>query len=951
MNIWREFHGPNTGYILDLYEKYLKDPDSVDPGTKKIFEMWQPEEIQQSTGIERTNGNYASAGTSARSAFDMQKVVAVANYALSIRRHGHMESLIDPLGSEPPGDPTLYPETFGLTENDLKGLPSDLVGWPIAEHSSDAHDAITKLRNIYSSSIGYNYDHIYDSEERRWLREAIETGAFRPPKQKIDKVHLLDGLTQVEIFETFLHRIFPGKFRFSIEGLDMLVPMLNELVGIASESGINNILLGMAHRGRLNVTHHVMNTPYKTGLIKFKDPVLIRDFNDDLGWTGDVKYHESASRSVRKGKTIDMNITLAPNPSHLESVNPVIQGMARAAGTRNDMRGDIDFDPSLSIPVQIHGDAAFPGQGINAETLNLSLLPGYYTGGTIHIITNNQLGYTTFPTDSRSTLYCSDLAKGFEIPIVHVNADDPEACIEVTRLAFAYQQAFKKDFLIDLVGYRRHGHNEGDEPSFTQPVMYQKIRQHPTVREIWAKKLVDEGVVTKDQVEDFTEKYTEILNKEFEALSPDDVPDESQASPPPPEAAKNVSTKYNAQKLKELNRSLLEVPEDFEVNSKIKKTRDRRIDILDSPDEKNIDWATAEELAYASILADGIPIRLTGQDCERGTFSHRHAVLRDSNDGREFSPLKSIKQAKASFEIHNSPLTENACIGFEYGFNIQKRNTLVLWEAQYGDFINGAQTIIDEYVVSARAKWGQTPSLVLLLPHAYEGQGPDHSSGRLGRFLMSAAEYNMRIVNCTTSAQFFHVLRRQALLLEVDPLPLIVMTPKGLLRNPKIASSLKDFSEGKWMPVIDDPMSNKDAKKARRLIFCSGKVYIDLISSELREQNPDIAIARVEQLYPRPKEEIQNLIKRYTNLDQVVWVQEEPQNMGPWKYFLPFFKRKILKKNIPLHYIGRKRNSSPSEGSASMHKYNQELLIKQAFSIDKVVEGNEESGITWHQDI
>ncbi|MGH7884538.1 MAG: thiamine pyrophosphate-dependent enzyme, partial [Thermodesulfobacteriota bacterium] len=494
-------------------------------------------------------------------------------------------------------------------------------------------------------------------------------------------------------------------------------------------------------------------------------------------------------------------------------------------------------------------------------------------------------------------------------------------------------------------------HNEGDEPGFTQPVMYQKVRVHPTVREILANKLVADGVISENDVEKLKEKYTEILNKEYQSLTPDDVPAESQATPPPPEAAKNVATKFKAQKLRELNKSLLDIPEGFEVNGKIKKGRDKRLDLLHSPDEKTIDWAMAEELAYASILADGIPIRLTGQDCIRGTFSHRHAILMDSNNGREYCPLKSIPQAKASFEIHNSPLTENACIGFEYGFNIQKPNTLVIWEAQYGDFINGAQTIIDEYFVSARAKWGQTPSLVLLLPHAYEGQGPDHSSGRLERFLLMSAEYNMRIVNCTTSAQLFHVLRRQALLLEIDPLPLVIMTPKGLLRNPKIASSLKDLSEDKWMSTIDDLMDDKQAKKVRRLIMCSGKVYIDLISSELREQNPDIAIARIEQLYPRPKEEILKIVERYKNIEQLVWVQEEPQNMGAWKYLFPFFRRKIIQNRFPLHYIGRKRNSSPSEGSASMHKYNQELLIKQAFSIDKVVEGNEESGITWHQDI
>ncbi len=945
----KDFHGVNSGYVLDLYDRYLENPSSVDPTTKQIFEKWKPEpDILE---ISITNGK-PQKGLDILQGLDISKVVSVSNLAQSIRRHGHMESKIDPLGLEPPGDPTLNPKMHGLTEEDLKSLPATFIGWPIADESINAYEGIKKLRKIYSSTIGYNYDHIYEAEERKWLRESIEKGLNRPPLNPINQKELLDSLTKVEVFEHFLHRIFPGKFRFSVEGVDMLIPMLNELVGLAARSDIHEILLGMAHRGRLNVTHHVMNKSYKYGLLKFKDPVLERDFDDDMGWTGDVKYHESASRSVNIfDKTVDMKITLAPNPSHLESVNPVIQGMARAAGTKSDERGKPKFNPGVSVPVQVHGDAAFMGQGINAETLNLSLLPGYFTGGTIHIITNNQLGYTTLPSDSRSTLYASDLAKGFEIPIIHVNADDPNACIETMRLAFGYVRTFQKDILIDLVGYRKYGHNESDEPTFTQPMMYKKIKEHPTVRKLFADKLNEQGILSEEEAESLVDKYSNELSKEFESIGPEDFPEEQVPEQPPRGAAKKIATSVDEKKLIELNKALTQSPEGFTVNSKIKRIKDKRANIFDDPKTKVIDWSIAEELAYASILADGIPIRLTGQDCERGTFSHRHAVLHDEKTGDLYAPLESIPQAKASFEIHNSPLTENACIGFEYGYNIQKPNTLVIWEAQYGDFINGAQTIIDEYFVSSRAKWGQTPSLVLLLPHAYEGQGPDHSSGRLGRFLMMAAEYNMRIVNCTTTAQFFHVLRRQALLLEKDPLPLVVMTPKGLLRNPKIASSLEDLTKGEWNPVIDDSMDNKQAKKVRRLILCSGKIYIDLISSELREKNPDIAIARVEQLYPRPKDQLKELVKRYTKLEQIVWVQEEPQNMGAWKYMLPFLKRKIILNKVPLHYIGRKRNSSPSEGSASMHKFNQDLLIKQAFSIDEYVKGIAASGITWHKDI
>ncbi|MGI9553843.1 MAG: 2-oxoglutarate dehydrogenase E1 component [Thermodesulfobacteriota bacterium] len=946
MSFIDEFHGPNSGYILELYERYLNDPSSVDIKTKKIFDNWKPDLNGSDKNIKSayytTNGNVANAD------IDVKKAVSVSNLARSIRGHGHMESKIDPLGIAPPGDPTLNPKMHELTEDDLKKLPADLVGWPIAERASNAYEGIQKLRDVYSSTIGYNYDHIYNSDERRWLREVVERGTFRAPINPIDPIQMLKSLTEIEVFETFLHRIFPGKFRFSIEGVDTLVPMLNELVGLAAKADIYHIILGMAHRGRLNVMHHVLNKTYKHTLIKFKDPILERDFRDDMGWTGDVKYHESASRSVNNGKPIDMLISLAPNPSHLESVNPVIQGMARAAGTKSDEPGSPVFDSTISIPVQIHGDAAFPGQGINAETLNLSRLPGYYAGGTIHIITNNQLGYTTLPSDGRSTLYSSDLAKGFEIPIVHVNADDPEACIETIRLAFAYLKNFNKDFLIDLVGYRRHGHNEADEPSFTQPTMYEKINTHPTVRELWAIKLVKEKIISEDQANKFFEDQNEILHTEYESMTSDDLPEESQSTPPPPGAARNAKTSLPVETLRELNNSLLEVPDDFTVNSKIKRTRDKRKEILEDSSSKTIDWATAEELAYASILADGTPIRITGQDSERGTFSHRHSVLYDAKNGKRFIPLQNIPQVKASFEIRNSPLSENACIGFEYGYDVQKSDSLVIWEAQYGDFINGAQTIIDEYLVSARAKWGQTPSLVLLLPHAYEGQGPDHSSCRVERFLMSAAEYNIRIANCTSSAQFFHLLRRQAAVIEIDPLPLVVLTPKGLLRNPKIASSLNEFSQDKWMPVIDDPMDDQQAGKVKRLILCSGKIYIDLISSELREQHPEIAIARIEQLYPRPKDEIRNVVARYPKINELVWVQEEPQNMGAWKYMLPFLRRKITNYQNQIHYIGRKRNSSPSEGSSSMHKVNQQLIIEQAFSIKKVVKRIEESGMAWN---
>jgi len=937
MNLSNLFHGPNSGYVVELYERFLEDPESVEPEIRTLFEKWNPE-VQDVTTTDTHPQN-------------MEKIVGTANLAQAIRAFGHLQADLDPLGTEPRGDRCLTPAGHSISNEDLFQLPSSLIRGPISETTSNAFDAIEKLRTVYSAKIGYDFYHLISQEERLWFRDAAEYGTYRPPTDPINEVRLLESLTQVEVLERFLHRIFPGKFRFSIEGVDMLVPMLNEIVGLSAESDINHILLGMAHRGRLNVMHHVMNKGYRGTLVKFKDPVLERDFRDDMGWTGDVKYHDGARHAVKTGKTIDMLITLAPNPSHLEAVNPVIEGMTRAAGTLADKPGAPIFDPAVSLPIIVHGDAAFPGQGIVPETLNLSRLPGYTTGGTIHIITNNQLGYTTLPSDSRSTNYASDLAKGFEIPIIHVNADDPESCIEAARMAFAYLKKYQKDVLIDLVGYRRHGHNEADEPTFTQPEMYKRIENHPTVRELWGNTLIEKGILSENEPEEIVAKFTEKLHSDFEALSSEDIPEEAQPKRPPEGAAEEVKTGVDAEKLKEINDSLMKLPENFNLNSKLKRGMDRRGKSFESLDEKTVDWATAEDLAMATILADGTPIRLTGQDCERGTFSHRHAVLHDAKTWVPYAPLQNFPQSKASFEIHNSPLTENACIGFEYGYNIQAPKHLVIWEAQYGDFINGAQTIIDEFLVSARAKWGQTPSLVLLLPHGYEGQGPDHSTGRPVRFLGSAAEINMRVANCTSSAQYFHLLRRQAGVLETDPLPLIVLTPKSLLRNPAIFSTPRDLAEGSWQPVIDDSISDREAKKIKRLILCSGKVYIDLINSEYREKHlKDIAITSVEQLYPIPTEMLKKVIDRYTNLKEVVWVQEEPETMGAWMFMFPFF-RKLIDGRFSLHYIGRRRNSSPAEGSSSMHKVNQEALIKQSFMIDKELPNLDELGITWVKNV
>ena len=928
MDFWQEFHGPNAGYILELYDRFRANPENVDATTRAAFEHWSPPEDGH---VPSPVATFAAPQT--------ELVMGVVNLATAIREYGHLAAHIDPLGlANPPGDPALHPSAHGLSESDLRQLPAALVGGNLAAGAASAAEAIARLRNIYSYTIGYDYDHIRLPDERAWLREAAETRRFRPPNDPLDPHRLLEQLTKVEAFEHFLHRIFPGKTRFSVEGLDMMVPMLDIMLNESAEAGIYTILIGMAHRGRLNVLAHILNKSYAEILQEFRDTAgdehPAREY---LGWTGDVKYHAGASRSLPGSNPVDLVVTMAPNPSHLEHVNPVIAGMARAAGTRADRPGRPFFDPHVILPIVIHGDAAFPGQGIVAETLNLQRLRGYRVGGTIHIIANNQVGFTTSQWEGRSTLYASDLAKGFKVPIVHVNADDPEACVEVARLACAYRQQFHTDFVIDLVGYRRYGHNEGDEPRFTQPQMYERIDAHPTARKLWAAELVRREIIAPEHSDQLFEKQLEALNQTYQSLPPEPAAAlEPQLPPPPGGAAREARTDVPAEQLVALNAGLLRLPDNFRLNKKMARTFDRRHDIFADPDAKTVDWGTAETLAFASILADGVSIRLTGEDVERGTFSHRHALLRDEATGAVHIPLQHIPQAKAAFEVRNSPLSEAGTIGFEYGYSIQAPERLVIWEAQYGDFINTAQAVIDEYVTSGYAKWELRSSLVLLLPHGYEGQGPDHSTGRLERFLQLAAETNIRVANATTAAQYFHLLRRQAVLLTTDPLPLIIMTPKSLLRNPKVFSSLRELAEGQWQPVIDDPQAAANRSGVRRIILCSGKVYIDMISDPRRAARDDIALVRVEQLYPLETETLSRVIAAYPNAKEVVWLQEEPANAGAWDSISQRLQR-LLNGTLPLQLIARPRRASPAEGSMGMHNLHQTTLIDRAYELPEEV--------------
>ncbi len=946
---WSAFSGPNAAYLLELYDRYTADPRAVDAEVRALFERWGPPPAEPSARTPAASPQPAAAYS--------QHAAAAVALATAIAAYGYRAAQLDPLGSRPPGDPELLPETHGLSEADLAALPAGIIGGPASVGAANALEVIRRLREIYERTTGYEFEQVSNAEERTWLRVAVESGRFRPPRDPIDERRLLERLTEVGALERFLQRTMPGQTRFSLEGLGMMVPMLDEIVGAAAEAGTRAVLLGMAHRGRLNVLAHVLGKPYDQIVAELTGHYRRANVApSDLGgesWTGDVQYHLGARRAYRGGAAVEMTVWLAPNPSHLEFVDPVVEGMTRASDERRDQRGPARQDELASLPVLIHGDASFPAQGVVAETLNLSRLPGYRTGGTIHLIANNQIGFTTPPEEGRSTAFASDLAKGFEIPVIHVNADDAEACIAATRLAHAYRERFRKDVLIDLIGYRRWGHNEGDEPAFTQPRLYAQIAQHPTVREQWAEEMVRRGLVTAAEAQAMLQAQIERLHAIRRALPPPE-PDERAGAGTGREAggtggglghtgaAATVETAVPAATLIALNEQLLAWPADFHLHPKLARPFERRRAALSAAEGGNaaqIDWGHAEALAFASILADGTPIRLTGQDVARGTFSHRHLVLHDVETGAEFTPLQALPAARASFEVWNSPLSEQATLGFEFGYSVQAPEALVLWEAQYGDFVNGAQVIVDQFIVSAKSKWGQTSSLVLLLPHGYEGQGPEHSSARLERFLQLAAEDNLRIVNCTTAAQYFHLLRRQAALLALDPRPLVAFTPKSLLRHPLAASPLAALSQGRFQPVLDDPLARQQPGAVRRLVLCSGKVYVDLVSSGQQTSAdgaaPAVAVARVEELYPFPEDELADLIAAYPRLEEVVWLQEEPRNMGAWLYVAPRL-RDLLGGRLPLVYVGRARRASPAEGAHQWHVQAQGRLVEAAFRFDRV---------------
>ena len=933
----------NAGYAQALYEQYLRDPSSVDAEWRALFENGARglppltvSEVATASRIVPVEGEGASelralaAERPVAAAGDPLAVALAMSVVKAFRTHGHLGARLDPLGREPVGDPAYDPATVGLTDEMMQRVPASVlrIGVPGATFA----DALPYLRATYCRTIAYEKEHIGSHEERVWLRQAIETGAYLTPPAPAEQRRLLSRLTQVETLERFLGKAYLGQKRFSIEGVDMLVPMLDQVMELAAADGAREAVLGMAHRGRLNVLAHIVGMPYESIIAEFEGgPIAETD-----GATGDVKYHLGAQGAYTTASGAALAVKLSPNPSHLESVNPVVEGRARS---RQTSRGGAEahHDPSVALPVLIHGDAAYIGQGVVAETLNLARLAGYSTGGTVHIITNNQLGFTTDPREARSTDYASDLAKGFDHPIIHVNADDPPACLAAVRLAMAYRERFRGDVIIDLVGYRRHGHNEADEPAYTQPLMYERIAALPSVREQWADQLVAQGVVTREEVEAEARAAYDRLAKVQQRVKAQGKKDEGLGTAlrlaashelAPAQEGCDPETGVATEALAALDAQLHTWPDGFTVHPKLLRQLERRRQAVEKG--AGLEWAHAEALAFASLLVDGVPIRLTGQDTERGTFSQRHLVLHDETTGRRWAPIQHLAGARAPMELFNSPLSEFAALGFEYGYSAEAPECLVVWEAQFGDFANGAQIIIDQFIVSGRVKWSERSRLVLLLPHGYEGQGPEHSSARLERFLQLAGEHNIRVANPTTPAQYFHLLRRQARL--DDQRPLVVMTPKSLLRHPLALSPLDELGDGCFRQVLDDPGAAGHRERIERLVLCSGKVYYDVAGSEARDAASRTAVGRVELLYPLPKDDLRALVASFPNLRELIWLQEEPRNKGAWRYIAHHLRDlapRTKSGDVALSYIGRPERASSAEGYPAAHVIEQRRIVEE----------------------
>jgi 2-oxoglutarate dehydrogenase E1 component len=848
---------------------------------------------------------------------EIEKQARVLQLINAYRVRGHLIGNLDPLVDEPHNHPELDPGNYGLTLWDLdrRFVTGGLAG----RQTATLREILEILRKTYCGTVGVEYMNIQDPIQKRWLQERMEPGWDKEPIAPERQRQILRKLVAAEGLEKFLHTKFIGHKRFSLEGAESLMAIMDTLLDDAAHAGVREILIGMSHRGRLNILANTIGKPLAKIFSEFEgyvDPSSIQG-------TGDVKYHLGATgmHTTPGGKQIV--VAVAPNPSHLESVNPVVEGMVRA---KQDRYGDTRREQV--IPVLIHGDAAFAGQGIVAETLNLSQLQGYRTGGTVHVIINNQIGFTTLPDDARSTPYCTDVARMVQAPIFHINGDDVEACVKVTRLALEYRQRFKKDVVIDMICYRRHGHNEGDEPSYTQPLLYRRIKHHPSVTTLYAETLQRAGMPA-EEIESTRAEARKRYDRAFEASKMREMhfrPEVPLAVPPKDleEPAHPGTTAVSSERLAEVIDALTTVPPGFALNPKLSRMLDERRQLASG--SGTIDWAFAEALAFGTLVCEGTPVRLSGQDSARGTFSQRHLVLHDGQSGREHVPLNNIRADQATFSVFDSLLSEAAVMGFEFGYSAADPLALVLWEAQFGDFSNGAQVIIDQFIAGSESKWQEPCDLVLLLPHGYEGQGPEHSSARLERFLQLCAEENMQVCNCTTPAQYFHLLRRQVR--DQKRKPLVVMTPKSLLRHPRAVSSIDEFTAGRFSEIVDDAGSPNPGV-VERVIFCSGKISYDLLAA--RQPESGTAIVRIEQLYPFPSGALQSVLRRYSRTREAVWVQEEPENMGAWRYVRPIIQE-YLGSGQHLSSISRPAAASPATGSLKAHQREQEEIIRRALA-------------------
>ncbi|WP_194975753.1 2-oxoglutarate dehydrogenase E1 component [Aquiflexum lacus] len=926
----------HVAYIDELYDDYKNDPESIDPSWKTFFDgfdfaITKFGDVDESSPSKPSNGNSSPQSEPANGALatrgtimDMEqlpKEIKVRALIHAYRSRAHLRSKTNPVRERRDRKALIDLEDFGLDQNDLN--TEFQAGKEIGIGTAKLSKIVESLKIIYEGSIGFEYLYIREPEMLDWLKTKIEKEAlaFNPAVE--EKKRILSKLNQAVVFENFLHTKYIGQKRFSLEGGESTIPFLDAVINTSVSLGVEEVMIGMAHRGRLNVLANVMGKTYEQIFSEFEGTA-----KPDLTMgDGDVKYHMGYSSDIITPEGKKVNMKLAPNPSHLEAVNPVVEGFIRAK-IDSQHKGD----SKKALPILIHGDAAVAGQGIVYEVTQMAGLKGYNTGGTIHFVINNQVGFTTDFDDARSSIYCTDVAKMIDAPVIHVNGDNAESVVFAARLAAEFRQKFDKDIFVDMVCYRRHGHNESDEPKFTQPELYNIISKHPNPREIYVKKLTERGDIDAEIAQQMDKEFRQLLQDRLNMVKEKPLPYQftkfeqawlEMRRSNPEDFDQSPETGVSEEMINKVAEALTSVPKGFKPIKQIEVQLKQRKDMYFN--SRSLNWAAAELLAYGTLLLEGKTVRLTGQDCQRGTFSHRHAVVHDANSNKPYNFLKELKESKGQFHIYNSLLSEYAVLGFEYGYNMANPHSLVIWEAQFGDFANGAQTMIDQFISSGESKWGKMNGLVMLLPHGYEGQGPEHSNARPERFLQLSAEYNMVVANITEPSNFFHMMRRQ-LAWEFRK-PCIVMSPKSLLRHPKVVSPVEEFTNGRFREIIGD--TNVKAKDVKRVVLCSGKIYYDLEEAREKEKVTDVAIIRIEQLHPLPKKQILEELKAYKNAE-IVWVQEEPENMGYWNFIL-----RLLYKDLPMELIARKTSASPATGYHKVHVQEQAAIIEKALKISK----------------